>query len=323
LAATLGPGLTAFALLPLQANAASLGILVAGTADASGVCHLARWLPALEAFGAVGAALLAPSITERQHLDDLRAQVRRVIEGIAFRPVFQPILALDSGALYGYEALTRFDDGTRPDERFAEATAVGLGPELELACLRSALTAAATLPDGVAMTLNISPALLAPIEPLAELLGSASVPVVLEITEHVPIDDYPAVRAAIASLQPRVRFAVDDAGAGFASFRHIVDLEPDFVKLDLGLIRSIERDPARQAFVAGMVYFAARTDCELIAEGIETEGELACLRALGVGLGQGYLLGRPAALGAALAPSNATRMVGDRRGARTVAVFGR
>jgi EAL domain-containing protein (putative c-di-GMP-specific phosphodiesterase class I) len=128
---------------------------------------------------------------------------------------------------------------------------------------------------------------------LRSILAAASCPIVLEITEHVPIGDYTAFRRALTALGRDVRFAVDDAGAGFSSFRHILELRPDFVKLDIELVRAIERDPARQAFVAGMVYFATKTGCTLIAEGIESSPERVTLRDLFVGLGQGFLLGRP------------------------------
>ena len=120
---------------------------------------------------------------------------------------------------------------------------------------------------------------------------------VLEITEHAPISDYRAFRTALEALGPSVRAAVDDAGAGFASLRHILELRPSFVKLDLGLIRAIEQDRARQALVAGMTHFAARTGTTLIAEGVETQAECEALRSLGVELGQGYLFGRPQPFG--------------------------
>ncbi len=131
---------------------------------------------------------------------------------------------------------------------------------------------------------------------LRGILGRANRLVVVEMTEHAPVADYPALKGALDRLGDQVRTAVDDAGAGYSSFRHIVELEPDFVKIDIGLVRSIERDRARQAFVAGLDYFALKTGCTLIAEGIETEAEREALRSLAVSLGQGYLLGRPGPL---------------------------
>jgi EAL domain-containing protein (putative c-di-GMP-specific phosphodiesterase class I) len=95
---------------------------------------------------------------------------------------------------------------------------------------------------------------------------------------------------------PSVRLAVDDAGAGFASFRHVLQLNPAFVKLDRSLVAGIDSDPAKQALVAGMRQFARATRCRLIAEGVETEAERAALAGLGVRLAQGYLLGRPGPL---------------------------
>jgi EAL domain-containing protein (putative c-di-GMP-specific phosphodiesterase class I) len=145
------------------------------------------------------------------------------------------------------------------------------------------------------LNLNVSPALVMAVEPLDRLLREWGWQTILELTEHAAVDDYEALRAAIASLGPNVRLAIDDAGAGFASFRHILELAPQFVKLDRAIITGIDTDPARQALVAGMRQFAVTTGCGLIAEGIETEAELAALRGLGISLGQGYLLGRPKA----------------------------
>ena len=136
-----------------------------------------------------------------------------------------------------------------------------------------------------------------------EPLGAAARPVrsqvVLEITEHVGIEDYVALREAVARLGNDVRFAVDDAGAGFASLRHILELAPSHVKLDRALITRIDTDPARQALVAGLVHFAEAIGAVLIAEGVETVAERDALMGLGVRFGQGYLLGRPAPAGVA------------------------
>jgi EAL domain-containing protein (putative c-di-GMP-specific phosphodiesterase class I) len=93
-----------------------------------------------------------------------------------------------------------------------------------------------------------------------------------------------------------VRLSIDDAGAGFASLRHILNLNPDIVKLDIGLTKGIDIDPARRALAAALVYFAKDTQSQIIAEGVETESELAVLKFLGIPMGQGYLLGRPANL---------------------------
>ena len=128
---------------------------------------------------------------------------------------------------------------------------------------------------------------------LGAILADVRRPVVLEITEHVEIDDYAGLRRELKRLGPSVRVAVDDAGAGYASFRHILELAPDFVKIDLDLVRGVDAEPARQALIAGMGYFAVKRKLRLVAEGIETRKELDALQALAVPYGQGYLLGRP------------------------------
>jgi EAL domain-containing protein (putative c-di-GMP-specific phosphodiesterase class I) len=116
---------------------------------------------------------------------------------------------------------------------------------------------------------------------------------VLEVTEHEVVEDYQALRKAVIALGPDIRLAVDDAGAGVANFGHIIELRPDFVKLDISLVRGVNADLGRQAMVAGMGHFARTTGCRLIAEGVETEEEARTLTEFGVECGQGYLLGRP------------------------------
>ncbi|MHB8961500.1 MAG: EAL domain-containing protein, partial [Candidatus Limnocylindrales bacterium] len=157
----------------------------------------------------------------------------------------------------------------------------------------AAITASAALPPETWLSLNASPDLILERSTLWTLIGGQSRQIVLEITEHVAIADYAALRAALAALGPTVSLSVDDAGAGFASLHHVVELSPRFLKLDISLVRGIDHDPTRQAMIAGLAHFAGRAGCVVIAEGIEEPAELAMLRELGVPLGQGYLLGRP------------------------------
>ena len=187
---------------------------------------------------------------------------------------------------------SRFADGTRPDIIFASAARVGLGIELEVATEEAALGAAAVLPPEAYLSLNASPALIRSGR-LGPLLAGLKRQITLEVTEHAVVEDYAALRRELAALGPNIRLAVDDAGAGYASLRHIVELAPNVVKLDIGLIRGIDADPARQALIAGMGYFAVKRKVRLIAEGVETAAELETLRSLAIPYGQGYLFGRP------------------------------
>jgi EAL domain-containing protein (putative c-di-GMP-specific phosphodiesterase class I) len=193
----------------------------------------------------------------------------------------------------GYEALTRFGDGTAPDRMFEDARSCDMGVPLEVATIVAALDAAGPLPANRFIDLNVSPELVMAEEPLRTYLRQRGFNIVLEITEHTAIEDYPALRAAFASLGDNVQVAVDDAGAGYASLRHITELRPQFVKLDRELIRGIDGDLIRQALITGMVHFSDGVGSLLIAEGVETEDERATLLALGVKAAQGYLFARP------------------------------
>ena len=279
--------------LPLPGRDGPRGLILFGASLGRHADGLARRMPLFLEVADVTAALLSADFQADQEQMRARASLEAIIAGQAFTPHFQPLVSLADRAVVGYEALTRFADGTPPDIRFAEAERLGLGHELELATLRAALQAAASLPSATFLALNVSPSLVLVGEGLGLGLAARAQELVLEITEHARIDDYAALRAALCRIDPPVRVAVDDAGAGYASLAHILALRPAYVKLDLSWIRDIETDPARQALVAGLVHFAAEVGCDLIGEGIETEAELRTLRRLGVPLGQGFLFGRP------------------------------
>jgi EAL domain-containing protein (putative c-di-GMP-specific phosphodiesterase class I) len=177
-------------------------------------------------------------------------RIRSVLDGPGPEMVFQPIVSLEDGAVAGVEALARFhlEPQRTPDVWFAEAKEVGLGVELELVAARSALKCMGRLPQGVSLFVNLSPeAFVSP--GFGELLGSVPEDrLVVEVTEHAPVEDYSAVAEPIALLRRRGgRLAIDDVGAGFASLRHIVRLGPDLVKLDIELTRNIDADPALRA----------------------------------------------------------------------------
>jgi PAS domain S-box-containing protein len=286
-------GVRVIAYAPIQSAGDTVGLLVVGAAS-DDTLTLAERLPALVDGAAFAGALLGPQLRARSAGALSERRIRTIIAERSFLPVFQPIVDLASRVVVGYEGLTRFIDGSLPDQLFPEAARCGLAIELEAATLEAILDASATLPASTWLNLNVSPELVLAVEPLASILRRWGGQIVLELTEHEEVTDYPALRAALDELGPAVRLAVDDAGAGFASLRHILELQPDYVKLDRGIVRQIHRDPARQALVAGMVHFAGKTGAILVAEGIETDPEAYEIQRLGVTLAQGYRLGRPA-----------------------------
>ena len=280
---------------PLRLRDRMLGLLMVGTLPgASPLGATGDLLAATIDYAAVATALLAPSLEVRGR----QASERRGLEGIladhAFRPVFQPLVDLSSRDVLGFEALTRFADGTRPDLRFRAATELGMGREFEEQTIGEILNAAARLPSDAWLCINVTPELILQPRWLELLFSGRPHRFVVELTEHAPIDDYQGLRLALRTLPAGVSVAVDDAGAGYASLRHIYELRPQFVKLDMALVRDIDRDPVRQALVAGLVHFAEDTGSRLIAEGIESEREASVMRRLNVGIGQGYLFGEPA-----------------------------
>jgi PAS domain S-box-containing protein len=297
-AAAVEGGLKALAYGPIAHGDTVVGTLVLGTFDERFARTVVEQMPGIVSFGVTSSALLAERMYRRRQTAEKQAGITGVLATCAFHPVFQPIVDLETRDVVGYEALTRFDSGQRPDRCFADAWSVGLGAEMELATLAAAVEASRRLPPGVWLDLNVSPRLLAEPERLRPILWDADRPIVLEVTEHEVIEDYDAVRASIQALGHDMRVAVDDAGAGIANFGHIIDLRPDFVKLDFSLVRRVNLNLGRQALVVGMRHFSRTAGCRLIAEGVETIEEAATLTNLGVEFGQGYLFGRPELVGA-------------------------
>lgn len=227
---------------------------------------------------------------------EIRRLIRRTIDEEGVRIAIQPIINMSDGTLVGGEALARFPGGVleNPSAWFAAALEVGMVTELELAAVRRALTHVPTRPAGTSLSLNFSPSTV--LGGLEHALG-ADVPwnrLVVELTEHTPVNDYDALARALAPLREAgARVAVDDAGAGFASLRHILDLHPDIIKIDIGITRGVDTDPSRASVARMLVQFAQEVGVMVIAEGVETEGERESLLGFGVTLGQGFLLGRP------------------------------
>lgn len=286
-------GIRAVAYAPIRNGDGLLGLIAAGTTDPEFAQHLIDHLPVVGEFAATASALLSRWLETEHRAEVARRRIERVIAAHAFRVVFQPIFDLVTNVPVGYEALTRFEDGSPPDSTFADAHHAGLGVALELACVAAALDAARSLDAGAWVSVNVSPAVLQTASELSSILHGTPRVIVLELTEHAAVADYAALRNAVDQLGPMVRVAVDDAGSGFASMRHVVELRPQFLKVDISLVRGVRRDVTRQAMIAGLVRFAQQAHCAVIAEGIERRSDLQMLRQLGVQYGQGFLLGRP------------------------------
>ena len=277
----------------LGASAGPLGCLVFAQRRSGPSGPISHRLPDLIDATDFIVAVLRPAVELAETADAAITRLQGVIRRREFAIHLQPIVRLGTGTVVAAEALTRFSDGLAPEIRFAEAASLGLGQALQRASVSAAIEAAGSLPPDIALSVNLSADVLQHEPALEKLAGDAGRPLIVELTEHERIDDYAAVRSALGRLGPNVKLAIDDAGSGYASLRHILALQPSYVKLDIEWVTDIDKDPVRRALVSGLVYFATETGCELIAEGIETQAELESLRELGVQLGQGFLLGRP------------------------------
>jgi EAL domain-containing protein (putative c-di-GMP-specific phosphodiesterase class I) len=288
--------LTVTAYAPMRWESQLFGVLMVASRDTSAPTWVETTMAMLTEIGSFGGVLIGAQIEELRTIHEQRAEIRDLIDHQRFHPVFQRYVDLATGETRGYEALTRFDDGTRPDRKIHSAWLAGMGEELEAACAAAALEAADdVLAPEHSLSVNFSP--LSVLDgTAARVVRDAHRPVVIEVTEHTAIENYDTLRRALQECGP-IKVSVDDAGAGFSSLRHILELRPDVVKLDIGLISGIDTDLARQALAAGLCHYADDTGTVLIAEGVETEGEAETVRRLGVDFGQGFYFGRPSPQG--------------------------
>ncbi|WP_108666263.1 EAL domain-containing protein [Euzebya rosea] len=275
---------------PLVQDGRTIGIL--GTASLRGTRERSRILSGTAGLARAAASrfgeLLSAEARTRHDLDALEAAVA----GNGVASVFQPVVRTETRTVEGFEALTRFRDGQPPEPRFRSAGLLGVGVELQLAAITQQLRAAEALPTTAWVALNLSPSVILD-HRLPAVLGRTDRQVVLELTEHDPIDDYDRLLTAFRDLPSSPRLSIDDAGSGYACLAHVLALEPDFVKLDKAWIREVDTDGARQALISGVRGFAEELGAQVIAEGVERVEELAVLEDLGVSLAQGHLLGEP------------------------------
>ena len=229
----------------------------------------------------------------------------RLLKEGRIRTLFQPIVSLSDGSVFGYEALSRGPIGTRlesADALFSTAAERGVSAQLERICRFRAIANASSIPPGAYLFLNISPRVF---EERNEALSRdvvdqnrlAQERIVLEITEKQAIEDFDLFKRTLLHYNRQgFKVAIDDAGAGHNSLRAVTEVRPHYIKLDIALVRDIDRDRAKNALVSAIIIFARRIDAKVLAEGIETVEELATLIEIGVEYGQGFLLARPSSV---------------------------
>jgi EAL domain-containing protein (putative c-di-GMP-specific phosphodiesterase class I) len=224
-------------------------------------------------------------------------EILRVVEEGLIEIVFQAIVDLRDGRTVGYEALARFPGGASPAIWFEEALKLGLHSRLDVAAVNQALVAARDLPPGSFLSLNVSPVAAASSELVEVLAVLPPGRTIVEVNEQAAIVDQKRLGMALARLRSAgILVALDDAGAGQASLRHLVRMGPDYVKLDGNLTRGVDADRARRAVASGLISCAAELEASIVAKGVETPAQAERLRRLGASFGQGYYFARPGAL---------------------------
>jgi EAL domain-containing protein (putative c-di-GMP-specific phosphodiesterase class I) len=226
-----------------------------------------------------------------------RGRVEEILASNELGMVFQPVVDLATGATVGHEALARFADGRPPNVWFEEADSSGLGVELDLLAITTALKA---IPDDVPgyLGVNANPATLASPRLRAMLQETdGRRRLLLELTEQQAVTEYELTRVGIDQMrQAGVLVALDELGSDAAALRQLVDLRPDVVKLDRSLVSHIDEDATQHAMAAAFTQLALGMGWTAMAVGIERHEELNACHAMGITYGQGYLLGRPAPL---------------------------
>ncbi len=225
-----------------------------------------------------------------------RRLVDRVLTQSQVAIALQPVVDLRTGGRIGVEALSRFPDNVgSPAMLFPAAASVGLGTALEEMAASRALGLAGLLGPDEFLAINLSPRTL----PRASRLVARQPRLdpsrlVFELTEHQAVEQYDSLRGDVMALRRQgIRLAIDDAGAGYASLLHIVQLEPDIIKIDRALVDGASTDRARRSVIRGFVSLANDIGAAVIGEGVERTADLEVLRDLGVNAAQGYLLARP------------------------------
>lgn len=236
------------------------------------------------------------AVLERDALElAARTRVESMLDGHGITTFQQPIVSLGTDEPVGVECLSRFPDLTKrgPDAWFEDAELVGLGEALELAALRCAIETLAHVPKGLFATINVSPRTVqsGAVRRLLEDMPIAEL--VVEIPAQLQAADLGALAREIAELRPLVRIALDNVAPDLDGLQRMVELRPDFVKLDMTLARDIDSDRARQAMVAALVTLGRTVGCTVIAQGIEKEADEEAFKALGIDCGQGYFYSRP------------------------------
>ncbi len=241
------------------------------------------------------AELITTELEAMRERDQESVRIRQLIESAALEIALQPVFDIHDGRFLGAEALARFPSCFGTTEAvFESAGAVGLSLPLERLAIGCAIPVLDALQDGQFLAVNLTPQVAFELAATGETRPELLRRLVLEITEHAAITSYADLRRALRSSRDQgLRLAIDDAGAGYASLKHVVELEPDIIKIDRSIVEGVASDRARRSAVSAFVLLALDIGASVIAEGVERPEDLEAIKDLGVDAAQGFLLARP------------------------------
>lgn len=289
------PGIRGFVSVPVRFRDGSVYGTVCAYAMEEDGGLLERDRHLLEVVAGMAGILVEPAVRDERRRGVLAARYRGLLAAGGPRIVVQPIRRI-GGGIAGFEALSRFpaEWGIGPDTAFAEAHDAGLGVELEVAAVRRAIAVADRVEGCLAVNVSAQALGSPELESLVRDPHSSPHRLMLEMSEHSAVDDYDALLRVVGRMRAAgISFAIDDVGAGYSSLQHLVRMAPDVIKLDRSIVTGLAGDRTRTTLVGSLAAFARGCGAHLIAEGVETQGDLVALDELGVPYGQGWHLGRP------------------------------
>jgi len=274
-----------------------------------------RDLSFLNAIADIASVLIEKNIEIELKYKKIMTMVLFVLDHNKIDIHYQPIFSLESNKITGYEALSRFNTTPykSPDIWFREASQVGLGEELEIMAIQNTIAGIGEFKEDIYISINTSPKHVLN-GAIANVLDGVDLKrIVLEITEHDPISNYSDFRKALDPLRKQgLQLAIDDAGSGYSSFKHILELEADIIKLDITLTQNISSSHRKYLLATALCAFSKAINCTIVAEGVETVEDLNTLKGLGVDRVQGNLLGRPMPIKAAISHVTSVPLTQDK-----------
>lgn len=267
--------------------------------------YISKSFPFEEILARIKAVLRERAVAEDpktlQEKNEKIIELRKIIDEKNIKILFQPIVELATKNPIGYEALTRGPKGTfleSPINLFSLAVETNMFFELDRLCRNTSAQKAKFITKNNILFLNTDPSIIDTdyFKNMEFLSGTTLLPsqICIEITERTSVKNFSELGSKLAYFKSMgIKTAIDDVGSGYSTLAAVAQLNPEFIKIDMSLIRNVDSDETKKNLVQVIITLAKKLNCQIIAEGIETENEYNTLLSLGVKYGQGYLFAKP------------------------------